>query len=207
MKMLHAIMAAAPLFLAATTFAQSWSLANDFNGVDNPNGVWSYGYRDSGSFVSFGTGSGSGYGSGYLAISKNTAATPGYGIDPGQIALEADGGTPDARFIAQFASTYHFALDIGGTEAGEGGGYGNHDAQNAGLLINGTPVPGTYDPATNTYSWSFDQSLSPGDTVDAYVGAGFGGGNTQAIFNISVPEPASLSLLLTPALFLRRKRP
>jgi hypothetical protein len=181
----------------ATALGQTYSLSGDWNGVANPNGVWSYGYLTGGTFTSFGTGNGAyATDNGYLAFYKNTGTSAAYGIDPGQVSLEADGGTPDARFIAPISGNYQLVLDIGGTTADEGGGYGNADAANGRLLVDGSLVAGSYDSASNIMSWNLNESLSAGAIVDAYVGAGYGAGNTQTVFQISVPEPASLSLLM-----------
>jgi hypothetical protein len=211
--MIWALVLAGPLLTAVSAMGQTYSLLGDWNGVSNPNGVWSYGYFSpsisSSDFNSFGTGSSDAYGTAGsdFEIYQNQDSFANYGIAPGQISLEADGGNPDVRFTAPVSGNYQFSLAIGGTEASEGDGYGNHDAANAGLMINGTTITGTYSSGTNIYSWNFDQTLNAGDIVDAYVGAGFGGGNTQTVLTISVPEPATAGVALGAAAMLMLSRP
>src|SRR5579862_6185876 len=85
----------------ATAHAQTWDLARDFSTTSNPNGAWTYGaYGSGGTFTAFAEeatnstvdwpfwiGEGTG-------IGLNTTGSPGYGIGPGQVTLEADTGTP-----------------------------------------------------------------------------------------------------------------
>ena len=181
--------------LPGQVFGQSYSLSGDWNGVTNPNGVWSYGTYQNGAFQSFGTGNGTyGVTSGAF-IYQNTGAAAAYGIDSGQVSMEADSGTPDVRFVASTAGMYRLHVAVGGTTAYENGGYGNLDAPGTVLLVNGVSIPDT-SAANNVYGWDLSQTLSAGGVVDVYVPQHYNGGNTQAIFTASVPEPTSAACII-----------
>jgi hypothetical protein len=179
--------------------AQSWSLSGNWDGVSNPNGPWNYGYLSGSTYGSLGQGNNGAYGySNYLNSSgafiyKNQNSVANVGIDPGQISLESNFGTPDVRFVAPVSGVYVLDLAVGGTTSYEDTGYGNFNADRAGLLVNGVSIPYSSS-AGNVYSWDLSEPLAAGNTVDVYVGVGYGGGDTQAIFTVSVPEPTSVGL-------------
>jgi hypothetical protein len=177
----------------------SWDLAGDWNPPANPNGAWAYGnYGSSNSFVylTFVTnGVDGGAEGGYLPadgeyydggfIYENLVGSAAYGINPGQVSLECNWGTPVARWTAPASGSYNISVSIGGTTQQEGPGFGNNFAQFAGLNINLVLQTGSY--ADNVVSWTFSNiSLNAGTTVDAYVPyQGYAdGGDTQAIFHI-----------------------
>jgi hypothetical protein len=178
------------------TAAVSWDLAGDWNPPANPNGAWTYGDYDGGSFVNLtyetnGVGGAGAYVSVVAPdgfIYKNFTGSAAYGIDPGQVSLEANSGTPVARWTAPASGSYDISVLIGGTTAQEGPGYGNHFAQYAGLNIN--MVGQTADSTTNNVnSWTFsNMSISAGTTVDAYVPyQGYAnGGDTETIFHVDL---------------------
>jgi len=198
------------LALGSPAYAQeSWDLAGDWNPPANPNGAWSYGDYDSNTFVYLPymtdtnnnvLGGAGGYVSskgpdGYIFV--NLTGSAAYGIAPGQVSLEADVGTPVARWTAPTSGVYDISVMIGGTTASEGGGYGNNFAQYGGLNID--MVGQTADSFTNNVkSWTFSNILlGAGTTVDAYVAwPGYAnGGNTETLFHVdAVAQPPLLTI-------------
>ena len=188
---------------------ESWDLAGDWNPPSNPNGAWTYGDYDTNMFVNLTFDTNIGYaGSGAYVntnavdesdgyLYKNITSQPAFGIAPGQISLEANSGTPVARWTAPVSGYYNISVQIGGTTAIEGPGFGNNFAQFAGLNINMVPVPATSYEA-NVYIWSLaDNWLGAGTTVDAYVAwPGYAyGGDTQTIFDVSVVAISLLTIV------------
>jgi hypothetical protein len=203
-------MLGAVLAIGSPAYAQaSWDLAGDWNPPANPNGAWTYGDYDGGSFVnlSYITNGIIGGAGGYLPVGggvtdgfiyKNLTASAAYGIDPGQVSVESDWGTAVARWTAPTSGFYDISVLIGGTTATEGPGYGNAFAQYAGLNIN--MVGQTADSFTNNVkSWTFSfMWLSAGTTVDAYVAyPGFAnGGSTQTSFHVGVVQASTLPVVI-----------
>ena len=196
---------------------EGWDLASDWNPPQNPNGAWTYGVYDSGSFVDLtytnnaalaGLGDDGGY---FPAggnptdgfIYKSLIANPAYGIDPGEVSLEADFGTPIARWTAPASGLYNISIVIGGTEADEGPGFGNNFAQDAAVNIKMAGQAASFSDnssANNVRGWSFTNlMLGAGTNVDAYVAwPGFAlGGNTQTIFHVTVSQTPLLSITLS----------
>jgi hypothetical protein len=202
----------------SSAYAQeSWDLAGDWNPPANPNGAWTYCDYDGGSssnltgglfvnltyfnnFTTFGGGAyfqPDGLPDGYLYM--NTTASAECGIDPGQISLEANGGTPVARWTAPTSGLYDISVSIGGTMEFEGWGFGNNFARYAGLNINMIEQTATSF-TDNVKSWTFSSLwLNAGGTVDAYVpyqGYAYGG-DTQAIFHIDAVQTPLLTIIYT----------
>ena len=183
----------------------SWNLAGDYVGGDNPNGAWTYGEMANGVFSALSwNASTSSYGIGdwgYTFIYQRTQTGTGFGIESGEVSLEADWGTPVVRWTAPTAGEYSFLIAVGGDTAGDAFGYGNNFAGLAGVLLNGSNVAASSDEDTGSLrlkSWSFTFTLAAGDTVDTFVAnPGYAsGGNTQTRIAVSaVPEPASALLL------------
>jgi hypothetical protein len=210
-KFLMATLALSGLGMAAQ--ATSWDLAADYNTV-TPNPPWAYGevLNTGNGFTPLAWtpvispltsgiyGNTDPYGA---FIFQNTASYAAYGIAPGQVSLESDNGNAAVQWTAPATGVYDIVANIGGTQAGEGGGFGNALAYNAGLNVNGvsqTDVSFT----GNVKSWNLtDVLLTAGQTVDAYVinpGAP-GAGNTQTELTISlVPDGALTGGLLGGAL-------
>lgn len=211
------------LALASPALAQTFSLSGDWKGsatfdpnnTPNPNGPWSYGFRDNTNTFqplpgdgldTYGSSNGS-----QAFIYKNLGSAEAYGTGPGQVSLEADYGTPDARFTFPSSGNFVVNIAIGGNQANDGPGFGNNDASRAVVLLNGTSIPVSQTDTSNglVLNWNLSQSFAAGDILDAYLPQQFIGGNTQVIFTVttSAPEPASLSLLaLTLPLLLKRRR-
>lgn len=211
--------------IGSSARAQSWDLAADWNPPANPNGVWSYGDYDSNVFsplpydasaiAAGSTGvyqmAGGQQSDGFIYLNNSGAAADG--IAPGQVSLEADWGTPVARWTAPETGLYDFSVMMGGTTATEDGGVGNNFAQYAGLNINGTSQTSTSF-VGQVIDWTLtDVPLSAGSNVDAYVqNPGYANaGNTATIFDVqAVPEPSSFGLLaigaVAPLMLFRRKR-
>ncbi len=177
---------------ASCAQAQSWSLSGDWNGISNPNGPWNYGSLTGSTYASLGAGNGF-YGTNPGVFIYKNEGVANVGIDPGQVSLESNYGTPDVRFIAPITGLYVLDLAVGGTTSYEDTGYGNFNADRAGLLVNGVSIPDTGS-GGNVYSWDLTEPLVAGNTVDVYVGGNYGGGDTQTIFTVSVPEPTSMGL-------------
>ena len=181
----------------------SWDLAGDWNPPANPNGAWSYGDYDGGSFVSVpylvdpNIGGAGCYSpsqpNGFIYL--NLTGSAAYGIAPGQISLEADDGTPVARWTAPASDLYNISVMIGGTTLSEGGGYGNNFAQFAGLNINMVGQT-NFSFIDNVKSWTFSNVwLNAGATVDAYVACpGYAnGGNTETIFHVDAVQTLTIT--------------
>jgi hypothetical protein len=216
------------LFLALpglSAFTQTWDMTADWNPPANPNGAWSYGEINGGVFTPLAWTQVSGqpnvtgvYGSGIYGVPfvyQNTAAEEYYGINPGQISIEADWGDAAVQWTAPTSGDYSLAVYIGGPTGGGlplgPGGYANTYAQWAGLNINGVSQTDTAfvnNASEIMKSWLITNlSLSAGDTVEAYVlNPGYAdGGNTQAKFTITkVPTtvaPPYLNLSLAVSIY------
>ena len=222
------------LFLALTDWsarAQTWDLTADWNPPANPNGAWSYGEFNGGVFTPLAWTSDPGnpipncsglYGNWPIDgpfVYQNTNASEYYGIEPGQISLQASYGNVGVQWTAPAAGDYDLALYIGGPTAGGlpagipfgPGGYANTYAQWAGLNIKGVSQADTAfvnNASEIMKSWLITNvSLTAGDTIDAYVlypGYAFGG-DTQTKFTITkVPTtvaPPYLNLSLAVSIY------
>ena len=223
----HLIAAVLGAILSQQYANASWDLTADWNPPANPNVAWSYGEISGagGSFTALAWVPGNYpnavglYGSLSGAfVYQNSAATPYYGIAPGQISIESDFGSAAVQWTAPATGNYNIAVTMGGTTAWENGpGYGNNFAQYAGLDINGNiQTPSSF--VNNVMSWDINGvALTAGAAVDAYViNPGYANcGNTETTFRVTaVPEPTTLvagALLLLPFGFstlriLRRKQ-
>ena len=199
---------------AVSAGAQSWDLEGNWAPPANPNGTWQYGQMAGGAVfsplawdsttLSYGTGT-----AGNVFVYQNTSGSLAYGIQPGDVSLEADWGDAAVQWTAPASATYAFNIALGGTLQNAGGGYGNNFAGYGAVAVNGTQV-GMSSFTSNTKFWSFNETLSAGSTVDAYVlNPGFAnGGNTNTLFSVNaVPEPAPLAAVAVGGLvFLRRRR-
>ncbi|MGA9451657.1 MAG: hypothetical protein WBW41_10010 [Verrucomicrobiia bacterium] len=102
-KLIQICMLGAVLAFGWSAYAgESWDLAGDWNPPANPNGAWTYGDYDSGSFtnLTYMTNGVDGVEGGYLPVGgdgfiyKNLTGSAAYGIGPGQVSLESNYGTP-----------------------------------------------------------------------------------------------------------------
>lgn len=205
----HAILSAVAILstsVGASASAVSWNLANDYVGVFNPNGAWSYGSigsapGDAFSALAWNPGTSS-YGIAAVNevfVYQNSSPTTAFGIAPGQISLESDYGNAAVRWTAPSAGDYAFSVAIGGTTDSGPEGYGNNFATFGGVRVNGVDQLATAF-VNNTGTWNFMVTLLGGQSVDAFVlNPGFAnGGNTQALMSVStVAEPASVALVLS----------
>lgn len=200
--------------VAGSAAAQTWDLESNWAPPANPNGQWQYGQVTAGDVFSplawnpltnsYGTGA-----AGNVFVYMNTSGSLAYGIQPGDVSLEADWGNAAAQWTAPSPGTYYFNIAMGGTLQNSGGGYGNNFADYANVEANGSLV-GMNSFLNNTKTWTFSETLSAGSTVTAYVlNPGYAnGGNTNTLFAVrAVPEPSPLLALgLGGLLFLRRRR-
>ena len=98
------------LFVAGAVLATSasavtsWNLSADYLEDTNPNGAWTYGALPGGTFTALAWNAGTAsYGVaavGEAFLYKRTAAGTDYGIDSGEVSLEADWGNPAVRWTA-----------------------------------------------------------------------------------------------------------
>jgi hypothetical protein len=179
----------------------SWNLATDFGTANLAGSPWTLGYYSSGNnFVQFTTFNTNVTGGG---PTWSWTAAPGsypdiwlsdrpefdYGILPGNVSLHADLGTPVARWTAPYAGVFSIRVQVGGSLESGPDGYGNQDANLAGLRLNGVEQPSnaaTQSATNNMMTWSLSGvTLSQGGIVDVYVGQQYGGGNTNAVLAIS----------------------
>ena len=203
-----------------TASAQTWDAAGQFSSQNgNPNGVWTYGEYDNvtGLFKKYQSFSGPAetpaWG-GDSDIYLNDSGHLNYGVDPGNLSLHADYGTPVLRFTAPTAGDYLIDVSIGGTTQFAYGGFGNNDAILAGVNINGqADLAGSYSGLTNLFTLYQTVVLHAGDKVDVYVGHRFIGGNTNTSVTFSrtvTPEPSTtafaISALASAGFALRRRK-
>jgi len=197
-------------FAVSSTVQTTYDLAADFSGTSNPslNGVWSY--LDGSTlpttvtlltdevmgdgFVGFSGPAGAG-----PDILKNLGSTTSFGIGVHYMSLEADSGTPDARFTAPAGGVTHYNIyvQIGGSTLPDTMGTGNNFAANAQLLINGVPITPTSTTVTGSSKiriWDLNAvALAPGGTVDVMVlnPGGPNSGNTQTVFTVQCDVPTA----------------
>ncbi len=167
----------------------AWDLADNFSVTSNPNGQWTYGYMSSGSFVTFPSSSSSStaptwYVSGGAEIWKSGYTSYICGIYPSQVSVHCDDGTPSVKWTAPSDHQYYISLIVGGnTDASSTGCYGNGQAANAVLLVNGNKVSLQQ---INAYEYKYTGShyLSSNQTVLLYITKNTGAGNTQTKITI-----------------------
>ena len=184
--------------------APIYDFAADFSTTaGNPNGVWSYGYKlldaqskPTGGFVLLtvndsvpGAGRAWGYyepGGGGL-VWMNEMSYGQYNIAPGHLSLEGDpGNTTTARWTAPTSDYIDLAVSFGGSSAAR------YIMLNDALLAEGDYHSILY--------------VNTGDTIDVSAYGAPWDGNTQTDITITVPEPATLSLLALGALAMLRRR-
>ena len=179
----------------------------------NPNGLWSYGWMDVG-FTTFtlmpygyltGVGPDPSWGATTIGdrspvIWVNEAGYTEYGVAPGQLSLQP--GPQNQPAVVRWTAPASIVGQVtisGLFLPGDGG------IMDVGVRLNNTTwlMQGT---DSGTFNWT--GSLSPGDTIDFDVYGGYNYGNTplEATITFNVPEPASLSLLVLGGLTLLRRR-
>ena len=200
-----------------------YDAAADFSTVNNPNGVWSYGYESSSTFTLFNTVGNTGGSIDYrkdanidsLGVYKNiTGSALTYGtvkLDAGEL-VQHPGNSAErsiVRFTAQTAGTYSVSLAYKGVD------YVGPTSSDADVKVNGvsqfTGNVNGFGP-TSLISYSSTFVLAASDTIDSSVGFGNNGNyyydSTGVSFRVqSVPEPMTMATLgLGAAALLRRRR-
>ena len=183
----------------------------------NPNGVWSYGWEATGGaaftpYTAHTTDAwlGNVGGDGTPAVWKNTGGSTAFGVSPGQIALHPGPGNQPSivRWTAPASITgpihvagQFFAGDVG--------------VMQVGIFLDDDWAAPLFQ-ATDAGAFSFDATVSPGDTIDFAVYGAYGWGNTPLDARITagaVPEidPAAMAgvvaLLAGAAGLHERRRP
>ena len=183
----------------------------DFSAINNPNGVWSYGYSLTGgagyAFTLFNTATISVTTPGWNASTYQTLGAPtiwknltggvSFGATPGQILLHPGPNNYSPailRFTAQTSGTYNFTAMFFPGDTG---------IMNGAMILNNNDVAPLYYVASTDTTPSFSSSvlLQAGNTLDLAVGnnGSFYFGNTPVSFVLSnspIPEPGTYSLLL-----------
>ena len=138
------------LFILGTTARANapWDLEADWSPPGNPNGTWSYGQYDGGSWVGPAVTPGSSYvggsfspdeylsaGQGYYVTNTanpfggsfvylNNWTTPEWGLSVGAVSLDEIGsGSPAVVWTAPASGLYDVSVEIGGSQAYMPGGY------------------------------------------------------------------------------------
>lgn len=194
--------------------SQAFDLAQQFSATNgNPNGVWSYGYKDGGNvggalilFDQVATTPtspwwGHDFGAGTPAIWRNLTGSTSYGVPNGATSLHPGPSNQiaTARFTAPSGGACHIEGAFGNGDFGNVDVYVSH---NGTLLLAVTNIPGDQ-------AFSFDRLLATGDTIDFMVG--YAGGhaydNTPIAATIEmVPEPAAMLALAGGMVALARRR-
>jgi hypothetical protein len=195
-----------------------WNPTAEFSDVNNPNGVWSYGFVNDNSqfqlYVSGGTNDQDMWnctpnwegpltsplfpGLLYPCIWLNTSGSAHDGVQPGQLSLQP-GPNGEAAMVLWTAPAGVSALGSiqGQFLPGDSG------IMQVGIFENGNWASPLWT-ATDSGSFNLSVPLTAGDTIGFGVYGGFGGGNTplEATITAAVPEPSTLSLLAAGAIGL-----
>lgn len=206
--------------------AQTFDLANDFSPTANPNGVWTYGLRNSsGTFGQLPftlTSSGVDFwyspNPGPFPTLPQIAHNPTTSVvifetaivDAGAVTFHpgVDGTLAVARFTAPFAATYDFSAFFQDADTAA-------NIATISILENGSQLL-LQDLGVGTLSFTQTLSLAAGGTVDFQIGAGSNEyfndnkriGVTVTTISAPIPEPASFLLIAigSAVLGLRRLR-
>ena len=190
----YVVMGAALMFAALPGSAQVvWNPTTDFSTTNgNPNGVWTYGWMDTGftTFTVISRHTADGWfgdlgGDGSPGLWINTAGTAQYGVPPGDLSLHpGPGNQPNIlRWTAPagFNGTAHVA---GQFLAGDSG------VMQVAIRLNGSSIWS----ASNAGAFDFVQGFVTGDQLDFAVYGGYISGNTpleMSITSSAIPEPSA----------------
>lgn len=171
-----------------------WNAASEFSNTNgNPNGVWTYGWMDTGftTFTAFSTttynGSSPMWG-GTPEVWLNTSGSISYGIPPGYLSLHPGPGTEPAvlRWTAPAGVTGSVGLS-GQFLAGDGG------SMQVAVRQGNTVLWSAVDAGSFMLTAS---GISPGSVIDFAVFGGYYAGNTGLGLTISaVPEPSTYAMI------------
>ncbi len=181
---------------------QTWDVGKDFDKANRPGSPWSFGTRVEGRFVksmrlvikdiipSTGTtppkrSKPTVYHSpSWFSLWKNTLSEVAYGVEPGDIAMQSDGETPDIRWTAPKGGSYNIFVQVGGRGTGDRFGRGNYNADRAGMLIDERPIRSTVFINNISYFHLYGVQLAQGQTVDVFVDPMIYGGNCDTKFTV-----------------------
>lgn len=186
-----------------------WNPTTQFSVTNgNPNGVWSYGWMDTGfaaftPYTNHGTNNWYGWGGDQSpAVWINTGAGTAYGVPSGYLSIHPGNGN-EPSVLRWTAPAPFFNLAVTGQFlAGDSGTMQVAVFQNA--------KSNTLFSATDAGSFSFNVNVSAGDTINFAVFGGYFYGNTPLQVTLTgVPEPSALALMavgLAGAVMVRRAR-
>jgi hypothetical protein len=217
MIMKRALWTALGLVGAASAFGQTWNAGADFSTTSNPNGNWSYGYKDSapsGTFsLSTTAGNFVGYGDGWspTGVSRPFVGklTNQFGTAPAGSIFFHTGipGQESQIAVLRWTSVTPMILDMTGKfYSGDSGRTDDYVR-----VTSGQNLFTSLDTATDQ-SFTAHAILGAGESIDFMVGTGTDGANSDltpfevTISGTPVPEPASMAVLGLGALALLRKR-
>jgi hypothetical protein len=204
MRRLTLVLALAGL-LAVTASAPAelvYDLTATFSNTDgNPNGAWSYGWVNNNVFQLYtittqpgAEGYPAWYGpllqgqNEYPVIWKNIGG-PIYGVQPGQVALQAGpNGQMSAARWTDIAGYTGNALVDGQFLVGDSG------IPLVGIFKNGDWGSPIWSSA-NSGTFHLSVPVVPGDTISFGVYSGFSAGTTPLLATVTIPEPATFALL------------
>jgi hypothetical protein len=204
-------LAALLLMAAPPVSASTWDVTSQFSASANPNGVWEYAYEQGTSYEpsggSFTLMTPNGASTGWTIVG-NVLGTPGIwknfglttspqNVAPGQVALHPGFDTDTALTVARWTSPISGTVNVSGFF-----GAGDIGVMSYYILYNNNYtnriLSDLNDPNTKTFS--FNQSVYAGDTIDFVVGPNTNGsyyyGSTPLDATITtVPIPGALWLL------------
>ncbi len=171
-----------------------YDLANDWSAVDNPNGVWSYGWISAlgGAFNLSGSSGNQWWGDGGTNIWKNAGSGTAYGVAPEEVSLHPGGGGQFS--VIRWTSPLEGNITVSGH-------FGAGDSGNMSYFIYKNGASALYT-ERNSYAdgfFSVNQDVSSGDTLDFIVGEGYICGNTPLHARIVVNSFSPVEPVAAPA--------
>jgi hypothetical protein len=219
-KHLQVIAIFSGLGLATLAHARAkWDLRSDFATTTNPNGQWSYGTLEGGSFVLNTIISPEPYpgwhGQQASNIWKNNSNSVHHGVQPGQVSLHP--GSNEQPMVARWtAASFGISRVTGTFFAG--------DSAELDYAVRHNGIDLWHTRTSGNASFALSRAVNAFDTIDFVVYGGYSFGNTPLEARISipgwsppkgpirhggggvVPEPASAFIAVAAVVFARRIR-